>query len=289
MSRNLLILCIIISSIYGKEIVKLAPGQSQSDIRQAYTHKLLEAALNITVKEYGPYEITYAKHAMNRNRSLVELVKGEVINVHEAATRAEWEEKALPIRIPTRKGLLGYRIFLIRLNDSAKFSSIDTVTQIKTLKAGLRAHWSITKVMDTLGFNIVTSPTYAGLFPMLDYNRFDYFSRGINEVFDEYEIYKDSFPDLIIEPSLAMYIATPSYFFVSPQKPKLHQRIKRGLELLITNGVFDSLFTEHHKESISRANLQNRKIFSVTNPLLTKETPLDSLHFWHVPKGVKQK
>lgn len=282
--KCLLLLTVSVFALFAKEIVKIAPGQSNTDVRQNYAHILLRSALDVTVDEYGEYEVRHAKYPMNRNRALAELEKGDMINVHEAATREEWENKTLPIYIPTRKGLLGYRIFLIHRKNAKIFLSLTSISELKKLKAGLRSHWSITGVMDSLGFNIVRSPTYTGLFPMLDYNRFDYFSRGINEIFNEYQTYQDSFPSLIIEPTLAMYIATPSYFFVSPKAPELHKRLQQGLELLIQRGTFDTLFNKYHAESIKKANLSNRRILSVNNPLLTDKTPLDSLHYWYTPQ-----
>lgn len=289
MQKVLLLLLVCVQFIPAVDVLKLAPGQSSSDHRQTYADKLLMCALEKTVDEYGPYRVEYTHHIMNRNRTLIELIKGDIINVHETATRAEWEEQALTVRIPTRKGLMGYRIFLIHNDNKKLFENIKTIDEVKKLKAGLRRHWSITKVMDTLGFSIVTSPNYGGLFHMLDYKRFDYFSRGINEIYDEYETYKDSFPSLDIEQKVAVYIATPNYFFISPKAPHLQKRIKRGLEKMLVDGSFDSLFIEYHQKAIERANLKNRQIFFVENPLLTKETPLDSLHYWYVPKGVKGK
>lgn len=289
MQKAVLLFLLSVQFLLAVDIIKLAPGQSSSDHRQAYADKLLIHALEKTIDEYGPYTVEYTTRIMNRNRTLIELKKGEIINVHETATRAEWEEQVLTVRIPTRKGLMGYRIFLIHSDNKQKFVNLKTIDEVKKLKAGLRRHWSITKVMDTLGFSIVTSPNYGGLFHMLDYKRFDYFSRGINEIYDEYNTYKDSFPELEIEQSVAVYIATPNYFFISPSSPKLHKRIKKGLEKMLADGSFDSLFIEYHKESIERANLQNRQIFFVNNPLLTEETPLDSLDYWYLPKGVKGK
>lgn len=288
MIRILLSILLITSSAFAVDTVRIAPGQDQLDHRKAYADTLLIEILKTTTNDFGPYHLTYTPHVMNRDRSLVELIKGNVINVHETATRAEWEEKTLTVRVPTRKGLMGYRIFLIHKDDSAKFSSIRTIDEIKKLKAGLRAHWSITRVMDTLGFTIISSPNYSGLFNMLDYKRFDYFSRGINEIFDEFESHKDSLPNIQIESSLAVYITTPNYFFISPKHPRLYNRIKTGMERMVQSGTFDSLFLQYHTESIKRASLQKRRIFFVDNPLLTKETPLDSLHFWYKPKGIKR-
>lgn len=49
------------------------------------------------------------------------------------------------------------------------------------------------------------------------------------------------------------------------------------------NGKFDALFNQAFSKSISRANLPNRKIFNVGNPLLSKQTPLQDETLWFYP------
>ena len=88
-------------------------------------------------------------------------------------------------------------------------------------RIGLGSQWSTTKILRAAGFNVVAGSSYDGLFWMLDHDRFDVFPRGVNEIFQEIEARRDSLPNLMIEPSLALYVPTPYYFFVSPQTPRL--------------------------------------------------------------------
>ena len=212
-----------------------------------------------------------------------ELGEAGSINVHLAATREEWESATLPVRIPVIKGLLGYRIFLIRKDDIYEFRHIRDVGELKKLRAGLGQQWSTTAVLKEAGFNVVTGIDYEGLFGMLHLNRFDYFPRGVNEIFFELEARQKQYPDIWIEDSLALYFPTPSYFFVSPTSPHLAKRLKRGMEILIETGVFDEMFNAEFGEFISRANIKERTLLTIDNPFLTKETPFDRPELWYSP------
>lgn len=197
----------------------------------------------------------------------------------------------MAIRIPVLKGLLGYRLFLIRRHDIEKFDQIESLYQLQTLKAGLRQQWSTTDAMTRLGFQIVTGSNYEGLFTMLMANRFDYFPRGVNEIFREYDLRSCDLPDIVIEPSLALYLPQPTYIFVSKNTPRLAQRIETGLRHMIQDGSFDKLFGVYHESSIQQAELANRKIFRVENPLLSKHTPFNDESLWiekHAPYPVKE-
>ncbi|MGL1903763.1 MAG: transporter substrate-binding domain-containing protein [Fibrobacterales bacterium] len=273
-------LLVLTQILHAQTIIKLAPGISKDDKRHVYSHRILKEALDATVTTHGKYLITYAKEPMSRGRALLLLKEGTTINVHEAPTRNEWEEAVLPVRVPIRKGLLGYRLFLINEKRVKEFANLSSIPQLKNLKAGSGTQWSITKVMKALNFELVTGSNYDGLFSMLDLDRFDYFPRGINEIYNELSAKQNTFPNMVIEPTKALYITTPTYLFVSPQYPKLAQRIKKGLDIIIDNGVFEFVFKKYLGGFLNKSNLQNRLIFTIDNPLLSKETPLNIEKYW---------
>jgi ABC-type amino acid transport substrate-binding protein len=220
---------------------------------------------------------------MNRNRALIEIIKGESINVYVAATRNEWEEKTIPIRIPVLKGLLGYRLLLVHKKNLKKFKKIKNIGELKELRAGLGTQWTTTMVLKNAGFTVEMGNDYEGLFKMLNSNRFDYFPRGVNEIFLEFEARKSFFPNIQIEPTMALYFPTPSYFFVSPKYPELADRMKRGMEIIVQNGIMDTIFEESYNDAISQADLNNRNIYKFENPFLSPETPFDRPELWYTP------
>lgn len=282
-----LLLCIVFlnadnfASANDIDIIRIPQAKSKIDRRFQYPEHILFLALSASVDKYGPFEIVKTNLLGSRNRMLVELQKGTKINVHSAPTRPEWEEKAIPVMFPLMKGILNYRIFLIHKDNEDKFKKIETIDDLKVLKAGLGAQWSTTKALRKIGgFKIVTGNDYEGLFDMLISKRFDYFIRGMNEVFREYDERKDKYPQMMIEPDILIEIPQPWFFFVSPDYKRIAERIEYGLQKLKADGSFDKEFYKFHGESIKRANLANRKLFRIKNMLLTPQKIYEDSSYW---------
>ncbi len=276
---SVLVLACCSQATSATTLIKLVPGQSKDDTRHIYPHKILRLALDATVQSHGPYEIVYGNTHFTRNRTLIELQTGQYVNVHEAPTREEWEKQAIPIYIPVRKGLLGYRLLLIDKKSRSTFENMRAAGDLKELYAGLGEQWSTTKAMDALGFNIVTGNNYEGLFSMLMAGRFDYFPRGVNELFEEYETRKSKYPNMVIEPSKALYIPSPTFFFVSPAFPELADRIEEGMREIINDGTFDLEFSLKFGNYLKLADLGNRQVFKMDNPLLSEQAAKSNEQF----------
>ncbi len=277
--------CIVLPVFAQELTVIYSPSPvSKDDTRFDYSISLLTHVLNKTTATHGPFNMQPAK-GMNVGRAIEFLKTGDVdaVNVIWTTSSKERESSLLPIRIPIRKGLLGYRIFLIKKEDQDKFTNIQTVEQLKQLKVGQGHIWNDVKVFKENDFSIVTGPNYEGLFRMLLKGRFDYFSRGINEAPSEYEARKDMYPNLAIEESILLYYPWPKYFFTSLKNPKLAQRIEQGLKMMIEDGSFEALFLKYHKEDIDRVNLKDRKLFRISNPLLPDTAPLEQKDLWFDP------
>lgn len=263
-------------------IVTLKP-HGQDDSRYRYVEILLEKVLERT----GAFaQVAQATTQYSRDRLLQELIKGENIHVIAEAPKPGWEDKLLPIRIPIRKGVQGYRLFLINKQDQAALAQVDTLEELQALPTGSGAQWSTRKVMEQAGFQVVTSEDYEALFKMLKLRRFVTFGRGINEVFKEQESFVGGNENLIVEKTLCLFIPLPTYFFVSPAHPELAQVIEIGLKQMIADGSFDQHFLDFHHADLSRANLSERRIFSISNPNLSDQTPINEPSYWLDPASL---
>ena len=256
---------------------------SESDTRYNDIVEFLQTALEKTKAEYGPYTLNPSEVLMNELRYVEEVKSGEIINVIWRSTSPEMEKELIPIRICLRKGLLGYRIFLIRKEDQPRFAHIKTLKELKKLSVGQGADWGDVKVFEANHFIIRTGSSYEGLFQMLIDQRFDFFSRGIGEAFNEYEQRKFRFPDLAVENTICLYYPWPYYLFVGKKNAKLAERIEKGLNLMISDGTFDKIFLKYNKASIEKAHLKGRRLLKIQNPMLTPETPLNRKELWYVP------
>ncbi len=271
----------ISSSSHASDIIKINRGQSEKDIRTNYTYTVLNKALIASIPKYGAFGIEVTGFEVPNHQTLKELVKGEFINVAMALTTDEWEEKSTPIRIPIRRGIFSYRLLAINTAKAEVFNNIHTLEQLKTLTVGVRKSWTTRKVLTKLGFEVADAYSYDSIFAMLDKNRFDYIPRGIHEIYDELEIRKVDLPHLMVEPRLALYIPSPFYMFVSKSTPQIAARLELGLEKMVEDGSLQSLFEQYYGAYIEKADLENRTIIHLGNPLLPSKTPLERKELWH--------
>lgn len=242
------------------EVVHPGP-RSDSDKRSEYYLKLLRMALE---HSGARFELRSHPMPMVGARMVQDMAGGQGINVTWLPTSPELERALLPLKVPLDKGILGWRVFLIRKGDRARFATIRTLDQLRQLSAGLQRDWQDTEIMRANNLNVVTSPTYEGLFQMLAAGRFDYFPRGIGEVWREAEQYKEL--GLEVEQGLALHYEFPTYFFVSPRHPQLAAALARGLEAIQRNGSMGRLFDQYNGDSVRRARTDARRVFKLKMP-----------------------
>ena len=213
----------------------------------------------------------------------MELAKGQSIDVMWTMTSKEREGILLPVRIPLLKGLLGYRIFLIREGDADKFKQVLNLSQLRHFVAGQGHDWPDTQILRASNLPVHTSSNYEGLFSMLKARRFDYFPRGINEIWPELDAHKDQ--GMVIDKYLMLYYPSPIYFFFNPKNVALARRVEDGLKLAIEDGSFDRIFFSHpaHKKMFEQVAFEARTIITLNNPLLPAETPLENRQLWLQP------
>ncbi len=274
--NSILFIILIGTNILNAQNVLIYPKITQDDKKtNEYTTKLLELVL-----EHSGFDYTLKENStkMLQNRFLEELKQDKVIDIAWSMTSKKREEDLQAIYIPLYKGLIGYRLLLINKKDKLKFQNIKSIKELQTLIAGQGHDWPDTQILKSNGIKVITGSNYQGLFKMLTRNRFDYFPRSILEIWEEYEIHKNS--DIIIEPSILIQYKTASYFFVHKKNKKLALALENGFKKIIKNGLFDKLFYEYYRDFIDDGNIKNRKVFTLSNPLLTKETPIDKKELW---------
>jgi len=254
---------------------------SKNDTRYDYPKRLLQRVLTVTQKEYGAAEAINNQNPMKRTRALKELIRGKNLHVMAEAPKPEWTSKVLSIRIPIRKGIQGYRLFLIKKQTQTILNNISSFEEFKSIPTGSGDQWSTTKVLEENKFNVIKGTNYEGLFTMLMLNRFSTFGRGINEAFSEFDQHSKKYPDLAIDNKFALFIPLPTYFFVSPTKIKLRDRIEKGLTKLINSGEFDKIFQEEFGDIIKKANLAARKIYRIPNSNLSVQDPVGIKEYWY--------
>jgi ABC-type amino acid transport substrate-binding protein len=238
----------------GAEIVRFPKPEFEGDPRYDYVVELLQLALSKVSTEY---RIERTQVAMNQERQVSELEAGRTIDVGPIPSSPEREARLLPIRIPLNKGMLGWRLGLIRKGDEELLAGVKTLKDLQGVRLAQGQEWPDTKILQANGLSVITAPRYAGLFKMLEAKRFDYFPRSIMEIWDEQANHADT---LVVEPHLALHYYYDAYFMVNRKNTTLARDIRDGLETAIRDGSFDKLFQQYFGERIRKAHLERRTV-----------------------------
>ncbi|CDF95111.1 MULTISPECIES: ABC transporter substrate-binding protein [unclassified Pseudomonas] len=245
-----------------------------------YRWKLLELALSHTQATDGRTHLIPYEQEASQNRGM-ELLQTGQIDVIALGTNTERESLMLPIKIDILRGLIGYRLLLIRAADQPRIARMDEQAFREQLTFGLNSQWADVPIMQASGFTVVTSSNYENLFGMLAAKRFDAFPRGLNEAARELEEHKDQYPQLVIENSKALFFPYPVYFWVNKSDTALARRIEHGLNLSLADGSFRKLFETYHAKEISALAKEHRRVIRLANPVLPAGTPeSDTLWWW---------
>lgn len=249
--------------VNSTQTIVIPPWGVNGDKQSEYFPNLLALALAKTESTDGPIDISVYHEALSGTRSVVELKHKNSIQVAWYGATAERMRELLPIKISLLRDLGEYRVLLIRQQDQAKFSQVQTLDDLRKFTSGASAYWSVTTLLRDNNLPVKTVNDFSLLFPMLKAGRFDYISRNIIEVWAEAKsLEKD---DLVIEQELLLKGGAPLYFFVNKNNTVLADRIERGLNLALADGSFDELLcaTPGFAEAAQEIKSNHRRLFDL--------------------------
>nr|WP_319564610.1 transporter substrate-binding domain-containing protein [uncultured Rhodoferax sp.] len=244
-----------------------------------YRWKLLELALTHTQGHQAHPKLQAVAEGATQNRGMEMLLAGDM-DVMALGTNEEREGKLLPIKIDMLRGIVGYRLLIIRSADQSRIARMSAADLRKKLTFGLNSQWADVPVMQKNGFTVVTSTSYENLFDMLKAGRFDAFPRGLNEAQRELDARQVRYPELAVEQTKAIFFPFPVYFWVNKNNPTLAARIERGLKLALEDGSFRKLFESYHATEIAALKQAKRQVVWLDNPILPPNNPQPDTRWW---------
>lgn len=251
---------------------------ARAQIADNYPAVLLEQALAAAGL---PALLEPTPELVPQNRALQELERGSGrLDVVWSMTSVERERQARPIRVPVFKGLFGWRLLLATPEVAERLREARTLTDLRRFSMVQGLDWPDTGILRANGLPVVVSPSYDAMFKQLRLGRADAFPRSVEEVWWELERYGHG---LTVVPDLCLHYPAALYYFVAHADEDLATAIELGLRRLQASGAFDRLFMKHHGEDLARAQLGNRRVIELHNPLLPKRTPLDRPEYWYRP------
>lgn len=248
--------------IYPIELLRLALARSGGDYR-----------LEPTPEPMTPIR---ARHSLAHNDGRVQVIW--------TMTTRENEERLQPVRIPIYKGLIGWRICLLRGDNPERLAHVYGREDLQSFSIGQRQGWPDTSILRANGFEVRTSNSYTGLFGMLAAGRFDLFPRETVLVRQEQRNMAREGLQLAIDPYLVLHYPSAFYYFTARQRPELAETIRRGLEAALADGSAERLFQQHFGEALASLQLDRRRVIELDNPLLPP-LPLEREELWYRPRA----
>lgn len=258
------------------------PSRPINDLDSEYQLKLLELALD---RAGQPYKLERVDLNLNQFTLQQELRKGKTINVFWMGTSSALESALIPVPIPLFRGLEGLRLSFIHSDAQEKFNQVNTLADLKQLKAAQGVGWADNKILEQAGIATYAG-RYSNLFRLInDGDKLDFFPRSLVEIFAERRELAAQYPNLAIEQHLLIRYPFAEFFFVSPESPKLAKAIQTGLERAYADGSFMKFFHENPRirEALASANLEQRVTISLPNPDMTPLLRSIPAQYWDYP------
>lgn len=244
--------------------------------RATYESLLAEHVLNKTRDAFGPFhmEVNYLQVSYDRGRR--EVAAGEIVNFFTnplPVKRLPMDSELNIIPVPVMKGLLGYRVLIVKRKNVDKYRAISRYEDLKKFSAGQVNDWADVAIYQENGLPVVQGTSFESLFYMLSRDRFDYIPLSAGEAEKTLEELKTQYKDLVIVPNLVIYYPFPVFFQVSKNHPQLSRRLSEGVKLASADGTLDRLFKQYFSDVLILLNSPDIRLFELYNPNLPPNYP----------------
>ncbi|GAB5379412.1 MAG: hypothetical protein Alis3KO_28080 [Aliiglaciecola sp.] len=265
--------------------LKIPLARSQHDISYDYHTKLLAAAIERGSE--GKHTASFiAEVDMHEGRATRELIKGENLDVFWMGTDYSKEQQLRAVPIPTTRGLIGFRKFVIRKQDIGKFARINTIERLRELTACQGTGWPDTLILRNAQIKVATTPALENIYKMLAAGRCDFFPRGYHDHQKELQLRAEQYPTLLSYQGIMLHYPFAVYFFTSLENAELASWIEKGLDMMIDSGEFQLHMQTHEltRDVFPLGKEADVRAISVKNVILSEGTDYSNERYWFQPK-----
>lgn len=239
-------------------------AESSSDARRAYPSAVLRLALEHAGR---PFVLQSSQVPATQERALRMVATGDELDVVWTVPTDARERALRAVRFPIDRGLIGWRVLLVRRGHEASFAQVRTAAALAPLRAAQGHDWPDLPVLRHAGLDVHAGTDYDGLFAMLARGRIDYLPRSVLEVGDE--LARPGNGKLAIEPRLLLRYPSALYFFVNRRNVALATALEQGLARADADGCLDKLFHATYDEVLAPLRLPQRTVIQLANPVWT--------------------
>ncbi|MBH9551660.1 hypothetical protein [Inhella gelatinilytica] len=252
------------------EALRMAGPRDENDHRHEYPMALARLAL-----EAGGLPLPMEPVAGLTQPRIADELRGGALDVAVLATAGQDASGLAVVRQPVRRGLLGVRLLLARRELAETLSRVRSLRELQRYRLGYGADWADLERMRQVGFRVEPSTSYTGLFRMLALGRFDFLSRGVNEVWAEVDHPLLVPHGIVVVPRIALFYPLDDYFYVNPQRTDVAAALETGLRRIRRDGRFTRLFMSFFGRGLERADLKRRQVYAVHGYGVEPQTPLE--------------
>jgi hypothetical protein len=256
---------VLVTAGASQEVIRYTAGTIDHDPRQDYFIQMLRLALDAS-GEGDHYRLEPVIQPVSQERAFTLAAHNQGLDIFWGMTSKEREQKALTVKIPLLKGLLGYRVLVTRSEWVADLATVQKREDLARYSIAQGFGWPDNTILSKNGLAVQTG-NYHALFDWIAQKRADVLPRSIFEVWQEEPMIQRR--GLMIAPSPALYYFGPIYFFVPQNNPKLARNIEKGLHSAIKDGRFDQLFNAQmgvKKTLVFLEKANPHQVLYLTNP-----------------------
>lgn len=235
-------------------------------------------------KSGNSYTVTVDKPTVNQDRAAAMLESGQ-IDVMDTGVDKEFSARFDPIYRPMDRGLLGWRIFIIRKDRELAFAKVKTLEDLRKYIAGQGINWPDGAILKSAGIKIQFAPHVKNLISMVDKKRFDFLPLGIEEAYGFLRLYGNGSPNLTVERTLVLVYPYGNLFYIKKGNPKLKAAIEKGMDTALKDGSLQKLLESHamFRDAFGLADIKHRKIIKINNQNLPDEFKKIDTAWWYYP------
>lgn len=251
----------------------------KSDSRLAYDIDLIQQLPRYA----GPQEqvslVAYGESVLGE-QLLVELDKGQNINVQIQPAQIALDHSAELIPFPLMKGMLGYRDLLIHRQTAVRLDRVNDLAFLKRFSVGQGRDWADNPIYVYNGFTVETGIDISATFGLLEARQIDLFPLGLIESNFELERNRQFAPSSRVYEGMRIFYPFPVVFYVSKQHPEIVTFLHRAVRSMHEDGTIDVLLTKHFGRAIEAIQDSSVRTVRLRNPFISERIPVDQDNYW---------
>ncbi len=277
LTASILLLTSILSfSCYSAAISVVIPAPLDGhSVRNPFVEQLLALIFEQQNKQVT---INYSQSRLTQARALKLLSEGEIVDLNWSVTSDEREQQLLPVRIPIYRGLIGWRVLLIRNDRQEKFDRVTNIEQLRRLVAVQKFDWPDAQIYRDNGMQVESNMSLPLMLKAVKQGIADYFPRSVLEAHKEIGTHANK--QLKIENNLLLKYPSACFFFVNKNNAELANIIEQGFKEILANGRYQQLFEQHFGAVLTDLKLTQRKVIALQNPNFPKINDELPSHYW---------